>query len=368
MANRILLLVTVALFHFEIRNVPSFPGVEASSFWNVGTVITTAADLLEQSDLLIRDRNDPLLRVIEESSHRLQGEASYEKLLLPLLSDSIGFNNQLMEYMTAAVVGRATNRTLCLTPFNIGPPRHADKWNRRRSLAIEDHYDVMYLSKFVRVSYLERCLKMCNQKLHQLLLLRGVRQLNIPKWDVDTKPHNLDWSFVNWTSTSDITRALSSSRERCVALGGLFPGLRWRGAFLATTEYLHPTSLILDAATTLRQKAIGLNESFLAVHWRFDESTYNGHPLGLYFIRCGDGSIVDSGLHPPAREWVQHSKRRCPGGVRGVAVATDDIIIAISDWAKKYNLHNVYLATDGWMRGTDSQLLLEEVLICLFLK
>ena len=46
------------------------------------------------------------------------------KFIVPLLSSHVGDNNQVMEYMGAAVVARSTNRTLCLTPFFTGPAKH----------------------------------------------------------------------------------------------------------------------------------------------------------------------------------------------------------------------------------------------------
>lgn len=50
-----------------------------------------------------------------------------EKFLMPLLSNQVGAGNQLMEYISAAVIARAINRTLCLSPFWPGPSVHAGK-------------------------------------------------------------------------------------------------------------------------------------------------------------------------------------------------------------------------------------------------
>jgi hypothetical protein len=49
------------------------------------------------------------------------------RYLVPMLSNMVGDNNQLMEYMGAALASRATRRKLCLTPFFSGPPRHTSK-------------------------------------------------------------------------------------------------------------------------------------------------------------------------------------------------------------------------------------------------
>lgn len=47
-----------------------------------------------------------------------------EKFLLPVLTHDVGAGNQLMEYISAAVIARATNRILCLIPFFQGPGKY----------------------------------------------------------------------------------------------------------------------------------------------------------------------------------------------------------------------------------------------------
>jgi hypothetical protein len=44
--------------------------------------------------------------------------------MAPLLSYQVGAGNQMMEYMSGAVIARALNRTYCLAPFFPGPSRH----------------------------------------------------------------------------------------------------------------------------------------------------------------------------------------------------------------------------------------------------
>lgn len=60
---------------------------------------------------------------VEEDVLKEEGE----KYLWPLLSDFVGTGNQLMEYISAAVVAHSLNRTLCLTPFQDGPAKHRGK-------------------------------------------------------------------------------------------------------------------------------------------------------------------------------------------------------------------------------------------------
>lgn len=50
-----------------------------------------------------------------------------ERFIWPLLSDYVGAGNQVMEFMSAAIVAHALNRTLCLSPFRDGPSRHFGK-------------------------------------------------------------------------------------------------------------------------------------------------------------------------------------------------------------------------------------------------
>lgn len=70
---------------------------------------------------------------------------------------------------------------------------------------------------------------------------------------------------MKWTSTDDIKQTGQEFREeRCVAIGGLFPGLRWRGAYLAASLYMRASQSIIDAATALQDLVIGHDRSFLA--------------------------------------------------------------------------------------------------------
>jgi hypothetical protein len=70
---------------------------------------------------------------------------------------------------------------------------------------------------------------------------------------------------VNWTSIDHVAQALDAFKdERCVAMGGLFPGFRWRGAYLAPSLFFHPSQSVAADATTLQNIMIGANRSFLA--------------------------------------------------------------------------------------------------------
>lgn len=238
-------------------------------------------------------------------------------------------------------------------------------------LAIEERYDIESLSKFADVDSEKACWEECGRRFESFWWLRHTFPPRIQgwKWAENVTNHNLSWAFVHWTSVNDINEAFRPfSSERCVALGGLFPGLRWRGAYLAATSYMRAAKPVSEAVTALQVKAIGKNRPFLAVHWRFHESNCARNELGLCFLRCSDGSVIDSGLHPFAREWTELRKHRCPRDrmhFRGVLLDKQDLIEAIRERAANNNLSAVYLATDGWMRGTIEQALVTEVVASL---
>lgn len=354
----------------------AFTNASTWTSWTASSIIDTAADLLEQGDAILRDNSDPLVESMKEngSDSKIPNmntpvEGLKEKFIVPILTGHLGDNNQLMEYMTSAVVAKATNRTLCLTPFFSGPRKHAGQLPRLQGagLAMEERYDIPYLAKFVNVTPLERCLQRCNKQLDSIWWLRRTSSSPGRVWKSDpnnVRSHDLAWSFVKWTSMIDIGKSFKEfDQEKCVALGGLFPGLRWRGAYLASSMFLRPAQSVSRAATVIQERAIGPNRSFVAVHWRFEESNCRGHELGLCFIRCNDGSEIDSGLHPSAIEWVDLGQHKCPHdhSIRGVSVSKLDLIAAIQETAKKDKVDVVYLATDGWMRGPKELALVKEV-------
>jgi hypothetical protein len=75
---------------------------------------------------------------------------------------------------------------------------------------------------------------------------------------------NLDWSYAEWQSPRDIYTSLGSYTDRCVGLTGLFPGLRWRGSFLAISAFVQPSSNMMKVADILENHAIGQGTPYLA--------------------------------------------------------------------------------------------------------
>ncbi|KAI5068354.1 hypothetical protein GOP47_0016699 [Adiantum capillus-veneris] len=355
--------------------------------WSASTIIDIAAEFLDPSDgQSLQSNADPLVDSITNNDHHhhhkpkvvkvhSNEEDNDERFLVPMLSNSVGDNNQFMEYMAAVVMARATNRTLCLTPFFNGPTKHTGHL-QMGSLSFKDRYDTNELSKFVELSSLQRCLHKCHKNIHGFWWFRHSSSSSLSRdwtWDPNVNTHEFGKDFVNWTSVDHVRQAIegfNDGSERCVALGGLFPGLRWRGAYLAPSLYMRPSQSILKLANTLQTLAIGQDHNFLAVHWRFEESLCKANELGLCFLRCGDGAVISSGLHATTRglpiaaqrgrEQMGSSCKRMVDST-WVKLSKEDLVSAIIDKALKENVSFVYIATDGWMRGSHAHNLIREV-------
>lgn len=77
-------------------------------------------------------------------------------------------------------------------------------------------------------------------------------------------------------------------------------------------------------------------------------------------MRCDDGSVINSGLHPEVQAWRKACAYR-GGHFPGVLLDKNDIIDIIQERASNHSVTNIYLATDGWMRGPDSIALVKEI-------
>ncbi|XP_057874117.2 uncharacterized protein LOC131080036 isoform X2 [Cryptomeria japonica] len=290
-----------------------------------------------------------------------------EQFLIPVVTGYLGINNQLVEYMSAAVIARATGRTLCLSPLFRGPLKHQGRLSKHTrneiTIPLEHRFDLKEVSKFVRVSSLTQCANACGHKVDMFWKLRA-ENTNYDVFGSSPKPSNytpeiieLGWSFKNWRSSKDISNQMEAMNGgNCVGVSGLFPGHGWRGAFLAVSAFLKPSDCISAAVSALHARAFGPgNPNFLGVHWRFEESNCKNHDLGLCFVRCGDGSIISSGLH--FMKWKKHH-----WNCMGIITTMEDIVAAILEKAKEQSVDSVYLATDGWIRGHKAQMLLAKVI------
>lgn len=294
-----------------------------------------------------------------------------DTFLAPLLSAGVGAGNQLMEYITAAGISRALNRTLCLPPFFFGPSKHKGISARvNGGMMWEDRYNVSSLSRFTRVASFEHCLEQCHHTLDTNVYLRPSLEPIVRGWDnyeYANESWNMNWEFLKWQSLKDISDTFDVDDLRCVGVSALFPGLRWRGAVLAVSAFLQPSLSISEAADILQTHAIGKNTPYMAVHWRFEESSCAKHSIGLCFLRCTDGSVIATGLRPHSKASLKMPMTKCRKGTqfRAIGLSKMDIVSAIEDRAANHSLSTIYMATDGWIRGTKGLALVKEVVLLL---
>eukprot|EP00850_Spirogloea_muscicola_P002716 SM000010S04354 [mRNA] locus=s10:1095085:1106203:+ [translate_table: standard] len=302
--------------------------------------------------------------------------AGGQQFLVPILTPHVGSGNQEVEFVSAAVMARVLNRTLCLSPFFSGPNKHfgpSHDWNGHYGFEIGERHNLQDLQRFVRIASHHTCAAKCNRRLEAYWALREESHLIFRDFEdpsasqTRTATVQMDWQFLEWSSPADIVAALGDRQEGCAAVGGLFPGLRWRGPYLAISPFLQASRPISRAASQLQARALGTETGFMAVHWRFEETMCIGLTLGLCFIRCDNGANVDDpAFLPKAHEWTDlHSHGGCPRGSHhtGVQVARDDLTNAIIDEAAKHGLSSIYIATDGWLRGDEGCRLLATVVL-----
>lgn len=288
---------------------------------------------------------------------------------MPILTHYAGAGNQALEFMSAAVVARSLNRTLCLPPFFTGPSKHFGPQHAAGNYGFEvgERYDLRLLGRFVRVMALESCIRACDGELDSYWRFHGGQPRLFRHWKSASYNSTLElnWSFMAWSEAADVRAALGGQPGRCTGLGAIFPGLRWRGAYLALAPYIHPAPAISRAATRLQELAFGAGTEYLAVHWRFEETICSGLTLGLCFYRCKNGANQANPLiTPPAPQWDALKQIGCPKGTRhvGVQAAEKDLVAAMADAARDSGLGAIYIATDGFIRGEGGCALLAEVI------
>lgn len=73
---------------------------------------------------------------------------------------------------------------------------------------------------------------------------------------------SIDFKDSNrWTNSADLEKRMGERNDpKCVGLGGLFPGLRWRGVMYAASAYMQHSKRIMKAADFFQKRALGSNE------------------------------------------------------------------------------------------------------------
>lgn len=155
-------------------------------------------------------------------------------------------------------------------------------------VGLEDNFDLSFMKRFVEIEELDTCKAACENVIDSLWILRpglvwhglGWNLKNAEKVGARIISFESKSSFRNvllfqlelnlahmyvWRKPDDVIRALGDRRERCPMVGGLFPGLRWRGAFLSSAPFLVSAPELIKSAHNLRKAAFGLdNVAYIA--------------------------------------------------------------------------------------------------------
>lgn len=285
-----------------------------------------------------------------------------------------GLNNQIWEYRTAAIIARATRRSLCMVPFH----RFYLERKGRPFLPFQEIFDSDSLKEYVTsVSKIEDCAAACSGTLQRVVELVSKPTFMIagkkPYPIVDARPGSLDKfkrsttfervpnpTFVNineknegtyFDSMLNISRALSKySADNCIAVAGVAPEVF--GEFTLWNKHLIVSPNIRRITSEIKNHVFS-NESYLSIHWRFEESKCAGFGIGI-----GNGRDLNAKPKKIEGKFITRTRASAnicffggiapkkPGTLWIRLVHRDDIVSWIKETMKKYNLKKIYLATD----------------------
>ena len=298
-----------------------------------------------------------------------------DKFLVPFISGQ-GLNNQLWQYRSAAIIARATNRSLCLEPFH----RFYLQKNGRKFIPFEDLFDKQSLESFVTVASKEQCLQKCSKGVQKHLELTRKARTKIDKTEFFSIP---DWRpgslklFLNSTgfeylrsleniniNSSKQVAAFSSlegirvelskySKNRCISVLGTVPPIPIE--FLEWSRALKVSHNVRNAVKQI-QKDIFHGEPYISIHWRFEESKCAGIGRGIGFGR----SVSKSSIKINKRPYVRKSDSKADlcfyagqlprflnkKGIWLRLVSRDAVVKWIKWFMEDRKIKNVYLATD----------------------
>lgn len=297
------------------------------------------------------------------------------QMLIPYLKGQ-GFNNQIWEYRTAAVIARATGRTLCLVPFH----KFYLQQNGEEFLPFEDLFDVHSFNKYVNARIVQECAKECNQKLHGYIELRdsnsnskikkpfsipGWRPGSLSKFQRSTGFEKVPWpeslninpgnGGIAFDSLSNIATGFQQvARGKCVAVSG--PLLELEHEFVLWTKFLIVNKAISDLKDFIVSNIFS-GSSYLAIHWRLEETKCAGIGIGIGYGR--DAKKHDSkSANNKLPKIIRKSDRKANLCFYSVIPASSPVRIwyrliskeAIIKWMRRimsaHGINNLYLATD----------------------
>mmetsp|Transcript_5393 Transcript_5393/g.15794 ORF Transcript_5393/g.15794 Transcript_5393/m.15794 type:complete len:448 (+) Transcript_5393:313-1656(+) len=292
-----------------------------------------------------------------------------QKFLIPFLKGQ-GFNNQLWEYRTAAIIARATGRTLCLEPFH----KFYLQKGGRQFLPFDEIFDVASLNNYVRsIVGGGNCARMCDHTLNDSINLvdkptkMGSGYL-IPDWRpgslkkfrestgfrVVPLPKQISIAVKNdevpFDSFSKIQKQFQEfSHRKCLAISG--PLIELEEEFVLWTKFLRVSKVLSNLHSQIISHFFS-QSPYMAIHWRLEETKCAGIGAGIgygrdakakkakknYIIRKSDkwANLCFYGVNPrssPPKVWFRLLSKE-----------------AVANWIlsvmRENNIQHAYLATD----------------------
>ena len=311
---------------------------------------------------------------IDKSSDGAMVE-SQQFFLIPYLKGQ-GLNNQLWEYRTAAIIARATGRTLCLEPFH----KFYLQKSGREFIPFEELFDVHFLNKYVKAIIGHHCAKVCNQTLHSFIELTDTstnlksKPFSIPDWrpgslnkfqrstgfvtvpTPTTLNINSKKGGIAFDSPSNIKDGFRQvAHRKCIAVSG--PLLDLEHEFFLWTKFLRANKAISELKDFITSNILS-GSSYLAIHWRLEESKCAGVGVGIGYGRGAkehDGAKFRSNKIPKIIRRSDNKANLCfysvvprssPTQVWFRLISKEAIVKWIKMIKSIYEIRNVYLATD----------------------
>ena len=232
---------------------------------------------------------------------QIDQEDSERKFLVPFLKGQ-GFNNQVWEYRTAAIIARATNRTLCLEPFL----RFYLQRKGRPFIPFEDIFDIPTLKRYVNVEVgAGNCAKLCAHGLESNVeLVESMARFRKDKTAfpiADWRPGSLknfrsstgfervpnpikvninhQKGGVSFQTHEDIRAALSAYEHgKCMSIAS--PLLDMSEESALWTDSLTVSKNLKNLKSQIIVQYFS-NLPYLAIHWRVEESRCAGIGRGI---------------------------------------------------------------------------------------
>jgi len=297
---------------------------------------------------------------------------SEKMFLVPYLKGQ-GFNNQLWEYRTAAIIARATGRALCLEPFH----RFYLSQDGRAFIPFDEIFDTESLKGYVDVEAGGgNCAKLCANKLHSHVELttkpspaRSV--LRIADWRPGSLKNfrgstnfkqiptplqlniNPDRGGVAFKTHEEIRNGLHIIKnDTCVSVSG--PLLNISAESELWTDKLVISKQLMGVKDRIRSHFFS-NSRYLAIHWRVEETRCAETGRGIGYGRSRKTSKAERGKKDSSSIIVRrsdHSAELCFFAIRNRTklwlrlVSKEAIVRWIHRIKFEHNLENVYLATD----------------------